>query len=317
MGRQHANLINGTEGMQTVAVCDIDKDRLAVAREDLGDVKCYGSIAKLVKDPDVDLCVVVTPHNAHAKNALACLRAGKSVVVEKPMAIKLSECTAMIEAAKEKGVTLSVYHNRRYDGDFLAIKEVVEQGLIGEVFHIEQAHGGYGAPGNWWRADKKVSGGAFYDWGAHLLYWALELVPGKMKTVTGQFQKCVWTGTTNEDHCEAYVRFSSGATLLTMVSSLMAAGKDRWYILGTEGAVRDRWEGFIRVSKYIEGHTAEFTVKYKKSEAGNLYYENLAAHLLKGGENPVTAESARRVIAVIELAEKASKSGKEQPVPYE
>jgi predicted dehydrogenase len=144
----------------------------------------------------------------------------------------------------------------------------------------------------------------------------LHLVPGKMTTITGQYQKRMWHNVTNEDHSEAFVRFDSGAVAHIQLSSLCAAPKSRWYILGTKGAIVDTGGGQFTVYTRAGDYTASFQVKYYDSVWAS-YYEMLADHLIENKPNPVTPESARRVIAVISLAERASKTGKEQKVPYE
>jgi len=144
----------------------------------------------------------------------------------------------------------------------------------------------------------------------------LHLVPGKMTTITGQYQKRMWHNVTNEDHSEAFVRFDSGAAAHIQLSSLCAAPKSRWYILGTKGAIVDNGGGQFTVYTRAGDYTASFQVKYYDSVWAS-YYEMLADHLIENKPNPVTPESARRVIAVISLAERASKTGKEQKVPYE
>ena len=316
MGKYHAESMKSTGLFKVVAVCDRDEKRLEAARKDLGEIITYTDVAQLAKNPEVQLASVVGPHNFHASVALPLLNAGKHVVVEKPFAITIRECDQMIKAAKKAGVTLSVFHNRRHDGDFMAIEDIIEKGYIGEVFHLEAHSGAYGRPGKWWRSEKKISGGAFYDWGAHFMDWVLHLVPGKIKTVTGQYQKRVWNDVTNEDHVETYIKFDSGAVAHVELSSICAAPKPRWYILGTKGAIVDRSEGKFTVCTRTGDYTASFEVKYYESKWAS-YYQMLADHLTKDAPNPVTPESARRVIAVIELAERSSRTGKEQKVPYE
>ena len=317
MGAYHAKLIDGVKGLEVAAVCDVDEKRLKAARKELGDhIKTYNDVRKLAGDDQIQLASAVVPHNVHCQVVLTLLRAGKHVVVEKPMAVTIRQCDRMIEAAGKAGVVLSVFHNRRQDGDFLAIKDVIEQGYIGEVFHLEAHSGSYGRPRKWWRSDKRVSGGAFYDWGAHFVDWVLHLVPGRMKTISGQFQKRVWKHVTNEDHCEAYIKFDSGAAAHVQLSSIAAAGKPRWYILGTKGAIVDTGGGQFTVHTRTGEHTASFEVKHYESQ-WNRYYEMLADHLIRNAANPVTPQSARRVIAVLELAERSSRTGREQKVPYE
>ncbi len=316
MGKAHCEWIRITEGLSLVAVCDIDPKRTEVAKQDFPWIKTYTDVGKMLKDADADLVTIVTPHNTHAKLVLRCLRAQKHVIVEKPMCITAKEATAMIKKAKDQRVMLTVFHNRRHDGDFLTIKEVVDKGLIGEIFQVEMFGGGYGHPGYWWRSNKKISGGAFYDWGAHLLDWLLNLVPGRVVGVNGFFHKLVWKDVTNEDQVEAMIRFESGAVANVQLSHVARAGKPRWRILGTKGAILDTGGGKFKVFTEIQGIPAEMEIKYKETKWA-AYYRDIADHLLQGEELEVKPEEARRVIAIMEAAEKSSKSGRTEPVPYE
>ncbi|MFH1009223.1 MAG: Gfo/Idh/MocA family oxidoreductase [Candidatus Latescibacterota bacterium] len=316
MGKAHCGWINDTEGLEIVAVCDLDPARMVAAAADFPGIATYTDVAKMLQDDGIDLVTVVTPHNTHAPLAIQCLKAGKHVILEKPMCITGAEATEMIHAAKESGVMLSVFHNRRHDGDYAAIKEVVDKGLIGDVFQVETGGGGYGKPGNWWRSDKRISGGAFYDWGAHFVDWVLNLVPGKVVGVTGFFHNLVWHEVTNEDHVHAVIRFDSGAVADVQLSQIARIGRPRWRILGTKGAILDTGGGSFTVSTVVEGIETEMTVKYKQGDWPS-YYTNIAAHLIRGEELEVKPEEGRRVIAVIETAEKSAASGKTEPVPYE
>ena len=316
MGKAHAQWMNDTGRMVTLAACDIDPARTAEARQDFPDIATYDDIDKMLAESDAELVVIITPHNTHAELGLKVLNAGRHVVLEKPMCITADEATAMIEAAKKAEVTLTTFHNRRHDGDFMAIKEAIEKGLIGEVFHIEAASGGYGHPRHWWRSDKKISGGCMYDWGAHFVDWILNLIPEKIENVTGFFHKRVWHDVTNEDHTQAIIRFKNGAMADLQISNIARIKKPRWRILGTKGAILDQGAGSFKLATEVDGVAVEGEVKYKESTWPE-YYQNLAAHLLDGAPLEVTPESARRVIAVIETAEKSATSGKSEPVPFE
>lgn len=316
MGKAHANWMNDTGRMITVAACDSDPGRAAAAEEELPGIATFGHIDDLLDKSDAELVVIITPHNTHAELAIKALNAGKHVVVEKPMCITTAEATAMIEAAKKNGVTLTTFHNRRHDGDFMAIKETVERGTIGNVFHIEAAAGGCGKPRDWWRSDKAISGGCMYDWGAHFVDWILNLVPAEMESITGFFHKVAWHDVTNEDQAQAIIRFKTGAMADFQISNIAWVGKPRWRILGTKGGILDQGGGSFRLFTEVDGVRVDGDVKYKESN-WPLYYVNLAAHLLDGALLEVTPESARRVIAVMETAEKSAKSGKSEPVPYE
>jgi len=314
MGRMHAEHA-AAAGMPLTAVCDLDPARTEAARADFPGIQTYNDVDAFLAEAPVDLVTVITPHNTHADLCIRCSRVGKHVITEKPMCLTSDEATAMIEAARAAGKMLSVYHNRRWDGDFLAIKRAVDAGLIGEVFSIEMAMGGFSHPGYWWRSSKEISGGNFYDWGAHVVDWMLNIVGKKVLDVTGIFQKRVWMDVTNEDHTQAIIRFEDNVWGNVEISSIARASKPRYRILGTAGAIVDRWEGHFELLSSIEGMPAESKVKYLETD-WTAYYRNTAAHLTGKEELAVTPESARRVISIIETAEKSAKAGKALTPPF-
>ncbi|PIV57428.1 hypothetical protein COS16_00050 [Candidatus Desantisbacteria bacterium CG02_land_8_20_14_3_00_49_13] len=316
MGKAHLDMMNAA-GIKGIGACDLNARRMEAVKKDFPAITTYTDYKKMLKNKEIGLVSVITPHNTHAPIAMDCLAAGKSVVLEKPMCLTTKEATEMIRAAKKNGVMLSVFHNRRWDGDFLAIEEVVKKGMIGNIFHTEIFIGGYGHPGYWWRSDKKISGGALYDWGAHLIFWTLGLIPSGIKNVTGFFHKRVWHSVTVEDQTQAIIRFENGAYADIQVSSIAAIGKPRWRILGETGGITDEWgKGSFHMSSLIQGVRSESDIKYKPS-FWNEYYVNVADHLMLGEKLEITAEKARRVIGVIEAAEKSSKTGEPAVVPYE
>ena len=103
-----------------------------------------------------------------------------------------------------------VYQNRRFDPDHLAVRRAVRSGALGDVFHIETFVGGYGHPCNLWHSDEGVSGGAFYDWGSHVLDQILDLVPTDIEHVTAASHKRRWFDVTNADHSRVTIRFVDG-----------------------------------------------------------------------------------------------------------
>ncbi len=316
MGKRHLEWLSMADGLRGVAACDKYPPNLESARIEYPDIRTYSDYGYLLADQNVDLVVVITPHNTHFELAMQALKAGKHVVIEKPMCVTIDQATELIETARASNLVLTVFHNRRRDGDFLAIKEVIDRGVIGEVFHVEAFMGNYSKPGDWWRSDKEISGGAFYDWGAHVVDWVLHFIPDKMESVTGFFHKRVWDHCTNEDQTQAIIRFADGKMADIQISSIAYAGKPRFRILGTKGAIVDNYSDSFKVTTEHEGYPAELTVKYKETKWED-YYESLARHMIDGAPLEVTPESTRRVIAVLELSEKSSKSGQAEPVPFE
>ena len=120
MGRMHLQDMQKA-GMTPCAVAEPDAARLAVAAQEFPGIRTFSRVEDMLAQSDVNLVVLITPHNTHAPLALQCLKAGRHVVCEKPFAITTKECDAMIAAAKRAGVMVSTFHNRHWDGSIMAI----------------------------------------------------------------------------------------------------------------------------------------------------------------------------------------------------
>ena len=325
-GRMHARWIKAVADLSLTAICDTDPECAAQAQGDFPETDTYTDLREILTRDDIDLVTVVTPHNTHASIVQDCLSAGKHVVVDKPMCISIAEATAMVETAEKNDRTLAVFHNRRHDGNVRAIKRAIEQGEIGEVFYIELSSCGYGRPSHQWRSRKEISGGQLYDWGSHAIDWVLNMIPCDMAQVTGFFHKRLWSDVSNENQTQAMILFENGVVANIMQSSLARIGKPLWYILGTEGAITD--SGKDAIKGYTEllngppgGHFRMVTsadereVPYMESDWLS-YYIDLADHLLRGAPVPVSGKDGRRVITVLETAEKSARSGKSEGPPF-
>jgi scyllo-inositol 2-dehydrogenase (NADP+) len=331
-GAMHCRWLGAVPELEPVAICDRDPSCAAKGAADLPGLHAYTDLSEMLAGEDLDLVTIVTPHNTHAPLAIQCLRAGVHTVVEKPMCISVAEADAMIAAAREADRTLAVYHNRRHDGNVRLIHEIVQQGLIGDVFHIEVCAMGYSpgggtGPDEPWRASKALSGGDLYDWGAHAVDWVLSMVPSEMTQVTGFYHKFTAAAAANEDHTRALIRFANGGVAEICHSRAARIGKPYlWYVLGTQGAILDTGQGAIEGychgingpsggSLILRTAAGETVVPYKESDWAT-YYQDLADHFLRGAPVPVSGEDGRRVITVLETAEKSARSGHSEPVPY-
>jgi scyllo-inositol 2-dehydrogenase (NADP+) len=320
MGKTHLQSCEKAR-MKATAVCDVDPKRAATAKEELGEhVQTFTKVDDLLKGSDTELCIVITPHNTHAALSIQCLEAGRHVVTEKPFTITVDQATRVIETARRANRMATVFHNRRWDGDFMTIRRLIESGAIGNVFHIECSFGGFNEPKvDWWRSYKDVSGGAFYDWGAHFVDWVLQLMPHKIESIAGDFKKLKWHQVSNEDYTSAYVRFAGGRSASIEQGSINAIGKSKWRILGTDGGIEMRRnpatdKDEIRVVSTKGGQRTDTTVPILTSDWDG-FYRNVADHLLLGEPLAVTPESARKVIAVLSLSEQSSKQGGAPVVP--
>ncbi len=335
IGHEHSRAIAEVPGLELAAVCDLSPQRVAAALEHSPAARAHPSAESLVADPGVDLLVVSTPPSTHAGWATAALQAGKHVVVEKPFALRTAEADAVLELARERGRVVSVYQNRRFDPDYLALRRAVTSGQVGELFHLEAFVGGYGHPCNLWHSDVGVSGGAVYDWGAHVLDQLLDLVPAPVEHVSAAEQKRIWLDVTNADHSRVTVRFAGGAEATFVYSDLAAALKPRWYLLGTHGAIVGHWRTERVVARTEIGTLAEDVLAPADSPPlldlhaadgsvtrlavppppPHAYHSELADQLQLGLPPTVTAQQSRRVLAVMEAAAESARRGGHPVVP--
>lgn len=330
-GRAHGRWISATPNMEWVAICDKDAQRLEIAKSEFPQLKTYTNVTELLDKADIDMVSVITPHWTHAPIALECMKAGKHVIVDKAMCISVVEATQMIDESKKNDVMLAVFHNRRHDGNFQAIKEIVNSGQIGQIFHIELSAMWYEKPRDWWYSKKALGGGAFYYWGPHAIDWVLDLVDSKVNGVTGFYHKLLWHDVDIEDQTRAIIRFENGVIADVTTSYISVIGKPLWRILGTKGAIVDSGDGAIigylneicgpsggslQMVTIDDNGRKEITVPYKESD-WLTYYINIAEHLTEGKPVPVSGEDGRRVIAIFEAAERSSKSEVTEKVEYE
>jgi scyllo-inositol 2-dehydrogenase (NADP+) len=306
MGRHHLKEILQNPGFEAGAVCDTDPKRLEAAKQDFPTIETYSDLSVMLRKSDVGLIVNVLPHGLHAKTTLQCLNAGKHMVVEKPLAITVAECDALIAAAKKNKVMLSAYHNRRWDANILTIQKHLHK--IGRPFRWESFAGGYNEPRDWWRSDKQQSGGVIYDWGAHFVDWMLMVMPYDIREISGYQVNEVWTKVSNEDELEAVVRFSGNAVGQHTASDITMAGKDMIRILGTKGAMIATHSSVDLYQKDSDGNKVRTTLKMEPARNAE-YYKNIHDHLFNKKPLAVSAEQARRVIQVLDYAGKSAQKG--------
>jgi len=308
-------------GMTPVPVCDLDADRLEVAKHDFPGIETYTSPATMLKKSDVNLVTIITPHNTHARLAVQCLNAGKHVVCEKPLAITTAECDKMIAAAKKNKVVLSTYHNRHWDGCILQAVKMVGSGVIGDVVRIEAHMGGYSKPGAWWRSSKSISGGILYDWGVHVLEYTLQIIDAEIAEVTGYAKsgfwakQSPWKQDTNEDEAFLAVRYRNGAWTTLSMSSIDSNPKQGVLeVTGVKGTFIMDFSGWTTIT-HKNGNVVTTRGKNPQGESWR-FYQNIADHLSKGTKLIITAEWARRPIHIIDLACRSAKQGKSLKAKY-
>ncbi len=248
MGNWHRELISGEneqsdapvggiEHLQVTGSYDIREERQQFAREH--GLHAYNSLDELLADPNVDIVLCATPNDVHKEIVIRALRAGKNVVCEKPVTLSSKDLQEMMDVAAETGKLFVVHQNRRWDEDFLTVKKIYDEHLLGNIFRMEsRVHGSRGIPGDW-RQEPEHGGGMVLDWGVHILDQALMMIPEKVKRVYASF-----THVTNElvdDGFTVELTFESGLVYLLEVGTSNFINLPRWYVLGQNGTavIRD------------------------------------------------------------------------------
>lgn len=321
----HAYLINRVPELKLAAVASRDPERRARAERDHG-VKTFATLDELLDRGEVDLVVIATPHNTHAPLAIQALEAGKDVVVDKVMCLNLAEADQMIAASRRSGRTLGVFQNRRWDWDFLTVKKVLEEGLLGAPYLFESAVMRYRGPRGW-RSRAEDAGGILYDWGAHLIDQTLQLVPGPVESVSCDLQYRGW-GAEIGSYARLRLRFASGVLADVELGNLARYDRPRWLILGEKGALvkhgldpqepamlggnieaaREAPEYRARVRTELSGLETELIVDSVKSDWTN-YYLNVADALQGRAELAVKPEEVRRQVAILDAAMESARTG--------
>ena len=323
----HAYLVGLTEGLNLYGIVTSRPAAREQIQRDLG-VNTFARFEDALADPAVDLVVLATPNDLHASHAIQALAAGKHVVTDKPMCLSLAEADQMIAASQEHGRLLSIFQNRRWDGDFMAVKEIIAAGLLGDPFLIEMFWGQYGKPRGW-RSEAAHGGGKFFDLGSHMVDQALQLVDAPLEQVWATFHSGDPLDLDVEAHALAVFRFQNGVEARVETSSLARKPKPRWYVLGTEGslvkegldaqekamvagdidAASEAPEHYAHLYRPIAGRTAETVIETQPGRWRS-YYENIADALTSGAELAVTATSVRETMVAIEAARRSAAEGR-------
>ncbi len=322
----HAPLIAATENVVLVAVASSRPDAV---REGVGSVAVEATPDTLIARDDIELVVVATPNDSHVPLALAALAAGKHVVVDKPFALSLNDARAVVAAAEGTERLLAVFHNRRWDSDFLSVRAAIERGDIGQVVHFE-SHFDRFRPQvrDRWRERSQGGGGIWYDLGPHLIDQALQLfgLPDAVETSLATLRP----GALADDWAHAVLHYPDKRVILH-ASMLTAGGSARFTVHGTGGSlVKQRgdqqeaqllggivpgatgWGEDTDPLLLHDGETSRAVPLLEGDQRG--FYREVAAAVRKRGLNPVPPAEALAVMAVIEAGLRSSAEGRAMPL---
>jgi scyllo-inositol 2-dehydrogenase (NADP+) len=322
----HTGVIAATPGLELACIVQRSGDEAAKAYPG---VKIARSIEELLADESIPLVVVATPSADHYAHAAQCLRARRNVVVDKPFTLTSDDARSLIDLAKENGVLLTAYQNRRWDGEFVTLKQVLASGALGRIVTYTSHYDRYRLEPrlNAWRENGGPGGGILFDLGPHLIDQAATLF-GDPSSVWCDV-RTERDGAQADDAFDIELKFAGGITAW-LHASLTANFAGPWFVVhGTRGSFvkwgLDPQEAALKAgakftdpgfgeepeSRWGELHIVGEPVKKVKTAAGDYrgFYANVRNALLGIGALEVTPEQAWRTTRLIEISRESSAAG--------
>jgi predicted dehydrogenase len=327
----HAPLIASTPGLQLVSVVTSNPDRQARARREHPGVGVLSHVSELWQAADEhDLVVVATNTATHLLLGLATVQAGLAVVVDKPLALTAAEGRRLATAARERGVLLTVFHNRRWDGDLRTLRCLLDADALGSVHRFESRFERWRPaprPGAWRELERpEAGGGLLLDLGSHLVDQAL-LLFGQPRSVYAEVDRRR-VGVEGDDDVFIALEHPGGVRSHLWASSLAAQAGPRLRVLGDRGAYvkhgLDVQEELLRAGRHPTepgwgrepaerwgwlGVDGELRKVETEPGAYQLFYAGLAEALISGGPPPVDPNDAVVGLRILDAARQSAASG--------
>ena len=334
MGEWHENHIraNMTDCLTLKGVWDIRPQRLEHAKSK--GVGVYGSLEEVLNDQEVELVTIATPNDFHKPLSIACLKAGKNVVCEKPVMMNAAELQEVLAVAEKCGKVFTVHQNRRWDKDFVTVKEVLNQNTIGKPYYIESRVQGSRRVLNGWRGVKAEGGGMLLDWGIHLLDQIMWMIDSPVVEV-GAHLFALMPGVEVDDNIKLFLRFENGISALIEVATNCFILQPRWHVSCEEGTLQiDGWDAKGKIIRLADENEMAWDEVITYTEAGPTrtmaprpretveevalpqlqphleeYYQNIC-HAIDGKADLIVKPAqALRVMQVVDAAFEAAEKG--------
>jgi predicted dehydrogenase len=322
----HAPFIAAVDGLRIAAIATTREDRRADASREHPEASVVASLDEMLDQPDVEVVVVASPNRTHVPLSIRALEAGRDVVTDKPIATDVADAVRLVDMALRTGRILSVYQNRRFDGDFLTVSSLVEAGTLGPIDSLESRFEISVPLAEAWREDADQAGGPHRDLGAHLVDQAL-LLFGDAVRVFGQLERRR-PGTAVEDSAFVAIEHAGGERSRLWTSLISAWGRPRFRVRGLAGEYvkdeRDTQEERVLAGRspsepgFGEDPRNHWGVLYGVGEAPTVvptergdyrrFYEGFRDAVRSRGAPPVDPVDAVRGLRVLEAAERSART---------
>jgi len=265
----HIEAINKTSGAQVTALCSSRKlDGNEISSRHGGNIKCYTDLSEMLADPDLDVVSICSYPADHAKQAIMAARAGKHLIIEKPVALTWGDCLAVKEAVEKAGVKTCVCFECRYSSQLITIKALIDQGLLGQIHYAEVDY--YHGVGPWygqfrWNVKKDAAGSSLLSAGCHALDALLLFMGNEVDTVSSYS-----TSSVNSDFAK-YEYPTTSVTILKFrdgrigkVASVIDCLQPYYFhihLVGSEGSLLDNKFYSTRLGGLNKGKWSELSMK--------------------------------------------------------
>lgn len=219
---------------QIVAACDTMKKKRDMAAERY-DCKTYANIKDLAADPDVELVDIATRSVDHCAHGAIALEAGKDVLMEKPMTVSYAEACRLQRLSEKSRGNLYVRHNRRFDPDFLHVREIIDSGILGDVYEIRLVRASYARRDDW-QTLIAPGGGQLLNWGPHIVDHAMRLLGAPVAHQWSNLKRIAAVGDA-EDHLKIVLTGTNGRVVEIEISGGAAQSQPPYTVLGSKGAL--------------------------------------------------------------------------------
>jgi len=321
----HAPVIRAVTGLRLAAIVQRSGDSAARM---FPDVQTVRSLEELLEIQSVRLVVVATPNRTHFPLAKQCLEAGRDVVVDKPFATSVAEGMELLRLARKLGRILTVYHNRRFDADFQALRKAAVDGELGRIVRFESTYDRFRPapkPGAW-REQPGAGSGVLFDLAPHLIDQALALL-GTPEALGGDV-RIEREGFSTDDAFDVTLQYPNGVRALLRATMLAVTPRPRLVAFGTEGSflkkdfdplenalrngevpsgeswVLEREENWAELTQIQDGHSLQRKLPPKSD--WRQFYANVRDAILGNAPLLVTPQQALDVMVALELALESS-----------
>lgn len=333
IGNVHIQEFKKLADVDVAAVTDVYRPLAVERASKYGIPKVYESYQELVQDPSIDAVIVCVPNEAHAPVAIDALKAGKHVLLEKPMAVNAAAAKEIVKAHRQSGKTLMMSHQRRWEWINLQVKEQIDKGALGQVYNVKTGwmrRKGIPGWGTWFTQMSKSGGGPLIDIGVHMLDLSLHFMGGAKpvsvfgttyaefgphKRGIGTWGKPDWNGFYDvEDLATALIKLDNGGTLTLDVSWAAHTSFQNngayVHLMGTEGGA-SLGDGKGRLHTELFDRTADVELTAPSADEGPR--ARMSRHFIecvRTGQEPLTsAMSGLANSLVLEAIYESSRTG--------